>query len=186
MAVEPKRRKFTTDEYEWMGRVGILREDDRVELIDGEVVEMAPIGPGHASRVKRSAAKLHKRFGDVAVVSVQDPIVVSRHNEPEPDLALLRPRVDFYELAHPTASDVLLVVEVADSTLAYDRGVKTGIYAAAVIPETWVLNVPDGVLHVYREPVEGEYRVVQTFRRGEKVAPLAFPDREIDVAELLG
>ncbi len=186
MAVEPGRHKFTTDEYEWMGRAGILRDDDRVELIAGEVVEMPPIGPGHASRVRRTATLFQNRFGDVAQVSVQCPIRTSRHDEPEPDVALLRPRSDFYELAHPTPPDIFLVVEVADSTLTYDRRVKTGIYAAAAIPETWVLDLPHAALHVYREPAPDGYRVVQTLRRGDTVAPLAFPHRPIDVAELLG
>jgi Uma2 family endonuclease len=184
MAVELKRYRFTVDEYEAMGRAGILDEDDRVELIEGEIVEMAPIGPGHAHSVNEFTEIF--RFRDVAIVSTQNSIRLGRYNEPQPDLALLRRRADRYRDSLPSAEDVLLAVEVSDTTLAADRGVKVPLYGRAGIPETWVVDLPHDVLHVYREPVEDGYRVVQTLRRGDRVAPLAFPDRELEVAELLG
>ncbi len=186
MAVQLTRYRFTADEYEAMGRAGILGEDDRVELIEGEIVEMAPIGPGHARSVNDFTERFVVHFRDVAIVSPQNSIRLGRYSEPQPDLVLLRRRADRYGNALPSAEDVLLVVEVSDTTVAADRGVKVPLYGRAGIPETWVADLPHDVLHVYREPVDDGYRVVQTLRRGDRVAPLAFPDRELEVAELLG
>jgi Uma2 family endonuclease len=186
MAVQLTRRRFTVDEYYWMARVGILAPDDRVELIDGEIVEMAPIGPVHAASVRQCTERFGREYSDLAQVSVQSPIRLGEHNEPEPDLALVRRRADFYRLAHPTPEDVFLVVEVADTSLAVDRRVKLPLYARAGIPETWLVDLQHDVLLVHREPTPDGYRVTRTARRGERIAPLAFPDREIAIADLLG
>jgi Uma2 family endonuclease len=186
MAVELKRHRFTVDEYYRMAAAGILGEDSRVELIEGEIVDTPPIGPGHGSTVKRTATLFHRRFDGVALVSVQDPVRLGPYNEPEPDLALLRPRDDFYASAHPTPADVLLVVEVADSTLASDLSIKVPLYARCGVVETWLVDLPHAAVHIYRDPSPDGYHLVQTVRRGERIAPLAFPDRELDVAELLG
>jgi len=124
MAAPLVRHRFTVEEYHRMGQAGILSEDDRVELIEGEIVEMAPVGSRHAACVKRLNALLSRRAGGRALVSVQDPIRLGEHSEPQPDLALLKPREDFYAAAHPGPEDVLLVIEVAETSLEYDREVK--------------------------------------------------------------
>jgi len=129
------RWKFTVDEYARMAEAGILGEDDRVELLEGEIVEMAPIGPPHAGCVNRLTRLLTSRLGDRAVVGVQNPIRLGSLSEPQPDLTLLRPRRDLYSEGHPEADDVLLVVEVASSTSAFDRQVKMPLYAQAGIPQ---------------------------------------------------
>jgi len=180
------RRRFTVTEYHRMAEAGILREDDRVELLDGEVVEMTPIGPRHAGRVKRLNRIFSARVGDRAIVSVQDPIVLGTHWEPEPDVVLLRPRPDFYGSAHPRPEDVLLVVEVAETSLERDREIKLPAYAAAAIPEVWILNLLEDGLDVYRDPASDGYGKVRRLERGGRVAPLALPDLELSVEEILG
>jgi Uma2 family endonuclease len=186
MAVELSRRRFTVDEFFEMARVGILHEDDRVELIDGEIVEVAPIGPEHAGKVNRLNALFMRRFGDCITIAVQNPLVADRFAAPEPDLALLQPRTDYYELAHPTPSDVLLVVEVADTTIATDRAIKMPLYARTGVQEAWLLDLRQGALLVYRHPGPEGYQDVAVLKRGSTVAPLAFPGEEIAVADLLG
>ncbi len=135
MAAQVARRMFTTDEFHRMAAAGILSEDDRVELIDGEIVQMSPIGSPHASCVDRLTALFVRRFGRRAIIRVRNPIVLSRHSEPQPDLAVLKLRTDFYAEKHPGPSDVLLVVEVADTSADYDRLTKVALYARAGIPE---------------------------------------------------
>ena len=186
MAVQLTRRRFTVDEYHWMARVGILREDDRVELIDGEIVEMAPIGPEHVGAVIRLNEHFVHRFGDLAQVSVQNSIRLDQYDELQPDLALLRRRADFFSSALPTPADTFLLVEVADTTPATDRRVKLPLYARAGVPEVWLVDLQHAVILVHREPAADGYRVVTTARRGERLTPLAFPEREIAVADLLG
>ena len=129
MAVELRRYRFTTTEYDRMAEAGVLGEDDRVELIEGEILEMSPMGRRHAACVDRLTRLLVRGVGDAAIVRVQNPIVLSDHNEPQPDLALLRPRVDFYTAEHPGPEDALLVVEVSDSSVEYDRQIKVPLYA---------------------------------------------------------
>src|SRR5437870_5978990 len=137
MAVEIAKRCFNVAEYYRMAEAGILTEEDHVELIDGEIVAMSPVGSRHAACVKRLNRILGRRVGDLVVVGVQDPIGLDDYSEPEPDISLLRPRADFYSEAHPIPSDVLMIIEVADSSDLYDREVKVPLYARAGIPETW-------------------------------------------------
>ncbi len=118
MSVQLQKRYFNVDEYCLMSEVGLLTKDDRVELIDGEIIEMSPIGSSHGGTVKRSSRFLNRNLGDQAIVSVQDPVRINDFSEPQPDLALLKPRKDFYSRSHPTAEDVLVVIEVADTSLA--------------------------------------------------------------------
>jgi Uma2 family endonuclease len=186
MVAELKRRRFTADEYHWMARVGILGPDDRVELLDGQIIEMPPIGPDHAATVTDCDDHFRRLFGDLVQVRVQNPIRLDKFGEPQPDVVLVRPRTDSYRSAHPTPEDVLLVVEVADTTLADDRRVKLPLYAQAGIAETWLVDLQHGVVHVHREPSPDGYRVIRTVRRGERLAPLAFPERELAVSDLLG
>jgi Uma2 family endonuclease len=190
--MEPRRRRFTVDEYYRMAAAGILKPEERVELIDGDIIEMSPIGSPHAAAVKRATHLFYRTIGDRAVVSVQDPVRLHSRSEPEPDLALLRPRADFYAEAHPTPKDVLLVVEVADTSEAYDRRVKFPRYAQAGIPEAWLLILSGSLdsravaLEVHREPSPQGYGRVQRFGRGECLAPVAFPDVVLAVTDLLG
>ncbi len=186
MAVQLTRRRFSVDEYHWMAHVGILGEDDRVELIAGEIVEMAPIGPGHVGSLIDFTERFVHQFGDVAQVSVQSSVRLDQYDEPQPDLVLVCRRADFYRSALPTAEDIFLLVEVSDTSLAVDRRVKLPLYARAGILETWLVDLRHHRLHVHREPTADGYRVTRTLPRGERIAPLAFPDREIAVADLLG
>jgi Uma2 family endonuclease len=186
MAVELTRRRFTVDEYYAMGAAGILGADDRVELIDGEIIQMPPIGPGHGGTVNRINFALVRRFGDLAVVTVQNPIHLNLYNDPQPDIALARPRTDFYRSSHPEAADVFLVIEVSDTTLATDQRIKMPLYARAGLPEAWLIDLQHDLVRVHREPATEGYRVVLTARRGERLAPLAFPDRDLAVDDLLG
>jgi len=186
MAVVLKRRRFTVDEYYRMAEAGILTGDDRVELIDGEIVEMSPIGSHHGGQVKRLNALFTARLGTRAIVSVQDPVRLSPHSEPQPDLALLRPREDFYRRSHPEPADVLLLVEVMDTTVEMDRRVKGPLYARSGIVETWLVDVNADRIETYRSPGADGYREVRVLRRGEALAIGAFPDCPFAVDDLLG
>lgn len=157
MSTEPTRRPFTVFEFEQMGRAGIFAEDDRVELLDGDIVTMSPIGDRHAACVKRLNARLGASFRDQLIVSVQDPIRLDDFSTPQPDVALLVSRDDFYSEEPPKPADVLLVVEVADSSLAFDMRVKVPLYARAGIPEVWVVDVNVGAVTVFTEPRRGVY-----------------------------
>jgi len=185
MAVDLKRRRFTVDEYEQMGRVGILGEDDRVELLDGEIVEMTPIGVRHAECVNRFTRQLVLVFDDVAVVLVQNPIRLSERSEPQPDLALVHRRPGLYASSHPLAMDVLLIVEVADASIEADRRVKIPLYARAGIPEVWLVDLNQDTVTAYRDPDRGAYSTAQVVRRGEGLAPGAFPERVLPITDLL-
>jgi len=137
LQTEVRRHRLTVDDFHRMGEAGILRADERVELIDGEVIDMAPIGSNHAGTVGFLAKRLERAVGDSAVVFVQNSLLLTASSEPQPDIMLLKPRTDFYRSAHPHPEDVLLIVEVADTTLAYDRDIKVPLYARHAIPEAW-------------------------------------------------
>ena len=180
-----EKRKFTVAEYYRMAEVGILHHTERVELLDGEIVVMAPIGIPHATGVRRMERVLHQALGDAAAISVQNPVRLDDHGELEPDIAILRFREDDYATAHPGPADTLVVVEVSDSTLAYDREVKSKRYAAAGIPEMWVMNLPGDCLDRLDLPGPAGYTRHTVFRRGEKISPAALPDLKLAVADLL-
>lgn len=186
MAAQVARRMFTTDEFHRMGEAGILSEDDRVELIEGEIVQMSPIGSPHASCVDRLNALFTRRFGRRAIVRVQSPIVLSRHSEPQPDLAILKPRADFYAQKHPGPSDVLLVVEVDDTSAEYDRFTKLALYARAGIAEVWLIDVVRKRMEIYRRPTLRSYRERQEVTRDQRVCAVAFPRTAFRVSEILG
>ena len=187
MAVVLKTRRFTVDEYHRMGEAGILSEDDRVELLAGEIVTMSPIGPLHAGTVNRLTAFLSSRFGTQVIVGIQNPLLLrTEDSEPQPDVALLRPRADFYTRAHPEAHDVYLVIEVADTSVEKDRQVKFPIYARAGIPEAWLLDIVAARLEVNRHSTSDGYQDVRHFQRGQSVALQAFPNVVFRVDDLLG
>ena len=180
-------RKYTVEEYHVMAETGILTPDDRVELIDGEIVLMPPMSSPHASVVSRINQLLSQSIpAGEALVWVQCPITFPGNTEPEPDVALVRHRDDFYRPNLPTPQDTLLLIEVSQSTLRYDRTVKLPLYAIARIPEVWIVNLSDGVVEVYRNPEGSAYQETATLGRGEEVSPKAFPALGLAVEELLG
>jgi Uma2 family endonuclease len=186
MSVQMQRRLFTVQEYHLMGEAGILGEDDRVELIEGEIVQMAAIGTRHASSVKRLIAVFSDLDRRRAIIGAQDPIQLTERTEPQPDIVLLQPRADYYATAHPVPSEVLLLVEVSDRTVDFDRDVKVPNYARSGIQEVWLWDLEVNCLEVYRYPTADGYTSMQKFERGEMVSPLAFPEFEVSVDFILG
>lgn len=183
MAVQVERtRRFTADEFERMVEAGIFGADERLELIQGEIVEMAPIGHRHSACVANLTKRLVIGVGDRALVWIQGPARLAVDSVPEPALALLHPRS--YFTGSPTPGDILLVVEVAETSLRYDRTRKLRLYASAGVPEYWVVSVADGWIEVYRAPEGDGYRERSRAERGESVAPLAFPEVVIAVADV--
>lgn len=180
-----RRRRFTADEYHRMAEAGILHEDDRIELIDGEIMEMAAIGGRHAACVNDLTELFVTRLAGRAIVSVQNPVRLSSHAEPEPDLLLLRPRPDRYREALPDPGDVLLLIEVSDTTLPYDRQIKLPRYAAAGIPEVWIVDLAAGRVLVHRQPTDDLYREARVIDQGA-LSPVAFPDIALRLEEFLG
>ena len=181
--VEAPRRLFTVEEYHRMAEAGILDPDERVELIEGEIIQMAPIGPRHAGCVINATRMFISRPGDRAVVSPQNPVVIRPRSEPQPDLLLLRPRTVSYSHELPAAEDVLLAVEVADTTVRFDRLVKARLYARAGIAEFWLLLTGEGSVEVHRGPGPDGYAVVTRHGPGQTVTPLAFPDVAFSVSD---
>src|SRR5688500_13061796 len=181
--VEIPRRRFTVDEYHRMAEVGIFHPDERVELIEGEIVQMAPIGPRHAGCVINLNQLFVTRLGGRAVVSPQNPVVILPRSEPQPDLVLLRPRAVSYSRELPASRDVVLAVEVADTTVRFDRIVKARLYARAGIAEFWLCLAADGVVEVYRGPSPDGYADVTRHGPGHAVSPLAFPDVSFAVTD---
>jgi Uma2 family endonuclease len=172
------------EEYHQMALSGLLDETDRVELIEGELIDMSPIGSKHAFRVDSIARALQRSPGNSLLVRVQNPVLLGDHSEPQPDIAVVKDKN--YSEAHPGAEDVLLIVEVSDTTLAYDRDVKLSLYARHGIPEVWLLDVNAGELTIYREPAEGQYRLIRKPTRAETVSPVLVPGVAIALAEALG
>ncbi|HEX6292718.1 MAG TPA: Uma2 family endonuclease [Herpetosiphonaceae bacterium] len=180
------RRQFTVTEYQRMAETGILHEDDRVELLDGEIWKMSPIGSRHIACVNRLTAQVSRQVGQLVIVSVQNPIQLTDYSEPQPDLALLRMQPDFYAQALPTPSDVLLLIEVADTSLEYDRDVKLPRYAQAGIPEVWLVDLHEGTIRVYTQPTDAGYRVIQHLRSGETAVATAVDGLAIVVNDIVG
>ena len=176
--------RLGVDAYHQMIRAGIFDEDDRVELIEGELRAMTPINPDHAGKNKRLNRLLTLRVGDAALVSVQDPLTLAPRSEPEPDLMLLRPRDDFYEGANPTPADTLLVIEICDTSLRYDREVKVPLYAAYGVPEVWLVDLKHRRLDLYRDPGPDGYRQVLRPDPSEVVVPLLLPSLHLRVDEI--
>jgi Uma2 family endonuclease len=181
--LERTRRLFTRKEYHRMGEAGILRPTERVELIRGEIVEMSPIGPRHIAFVNSLTELLIMRLGGRAVVSVQNPVALGEHSEPQPDLAVLRRRAD-YKHAEPATGDVLLLIEVADTSLAYDRRVKLRLYAESGIPEYWLIDASAETVEVHRRPRPDGYAETRQGSGDAAVAPEAFPDVSLRLAEI--
>jgi Uma2 family endonuclease len=182
--VECTRRLFTADEYMRMAEVGILGEGERIELIRGEILTMSPIGPRHCTAVDRFNRIVVMALGERAWVRVQGTVRLFPDTMPEPDLAVLRLRD--YRHTHPTPEDILLVVEVAETSLAYDRGRKAALYAEAGIPEYWVADTQAEAIEVNREPDGHRYRQSLRLTGGATASPLAFPDVVVHLPDVFG
>jgi len=179
------RHRWTVDDYHRMGEVGLLDPDDRVELIEGEIVEMAPIGDGHADASNRLNRLLVLAVGESGIVAVGNPVRIPPYSEPQPDFAILRPR-DGYNTRGPRPGDVLLAVEVSDTTLRRDRRVKLALYARAGIPEFWIVNVEAKELEVYRSPVGDGYASVERQGLGGTATIAALPGVTIPISAIFG
>jgi Uma2 family endonuclease len=165
-----RHHRFTVDEYRLMGETGIFHEDDRVELIEGEIFEMTPIGSPHSGTTNRLQTLMIRAVGDRAVVSTQNPVILGEYSEPQPDIALLRPRDDFYSAYHPTPADVLLLIEVAESSLPYDREVKLPLYARHDIPAVWLVDLRNQQLLQFSQPAEAGYRIREILDADQPIA----------------
>ena len=169
-----------------MAEAGILAPDERVELLDGDVIAMPPIGNWHASNVDLFTNTFPAQLYGHAIVRVQNPVRLDDNSEPQPDVMLLQWRDDFYRDGHPGPDDVLLLIEVSDSSVDFDRTAKLSAYAEAGIPEVWIVNRPDHRIESYADPAGDEYATVRHYDPGESIAPQAFPDIVLDVSRILG
>ena len=179
------RKLFTVSDVEQMEKAGILGEDDRLELIHGEILAMSPTGSLHAAAVARATHTLVKLVGVKAIVWIQSSTQLSKYTAPQPDVALLKPRDNFYAPKLPQPQDALLYIEVADSSLKYDRDFKTELYAEAGIPEYWIADIQNDRLLVYSDPHGKTYRASRQLQRGERIAPQLLPDCEVTADDLL-
>jgi Uma2 family endonuclease len=182
----PRRHSLTVEDYFRMAEVGILGPDDRVELIEGEIIDMPPIGELHAGTVAQLSHLLHRAVGDSdrAIVFSQNPAILGRHSAPQPDIALLAPRADYYKSGLPQPADMFLVVEVADTSLRYDRDVKAGLYARHAIPEYWLVDVRGKGLTRYRDPQSGAYARIDEPDLASQVDIGALPGVTLHLGEL--
>ena len=178
-------RRFSVNEYHRLGEIGVLTEDDRVELLEGEIVEMTPIGSYHAACVSRLNRMLTLQLGQTAIVSVQNPIRLNDQSEPQPDITLLKPRPDFYKGGHPQPDDILLVIEVADSSVNLDRGTKLPLYAKAGISEVWIVDLTGLTVETYWQPSAQGYESISQLNDSEHVTSESFPALNISVKEIL-
>ncbi len=186
MPVNTLKKPLTVEEFEELGKSGIYHEDDRVELIEGEIIEMTPIGRTHAGCVLFLNQFFTQHLGNQVFVNVQNPLVLGDYSEPQPDIVLLKPREDYYRGKLPEPDDVLLVVEVADSSLQFDQKRKVPLYAKHEIPELWIVNLAERCLEVYRQPNEDEYGERFQADSGQTITPLAIPELICPVSEVLG
>jgi Uma2 family endonuclease len=181
----PAKHRFSVEEYYRMAETGVLRPDARVELLDGEIIDMSPIAPFHGGVVGRLNRLFNSQSRDRWLVWPQNPLRLNDHSEPEPDVMLLKPSPDDYTRRHPRPEDVFLLVEVSDSSLAMDVEKKLPLYRRAGVAEVWIVNLEEAAIEVYREPHCNGYGSKTALRPGEQAWPLAFPDAVVDVAELL-
>ncbi|MBE9163101.1 MULTISPECIES: Uma2 family endonuclease [Microcoleaceae] len=178
-------RLLTVQEYDRMTEIGIFDEDERVELLAGQIVKMAAKGTAHGAAVKRTEKLLENRLGEQVLVRLQDPVRLNNYSEPEPDISVVIPDPLYYEDHHPTPSEIYLIIEVADTTLRTDCGIKAKIYAESGIADYWVLDVNNRQLHVFREPSQDGYESIVVLGDDASISPLQFPDCCFFVSEML-
>ena len=183
-AVKPKR--FRVEEFRKMTEIGILPEESGWEIIDGFLIDKMTIGSKHASVVRRLEKFFERAVGDQVIVSGQNPVQIDDYNAPEPDIALLELREDFYAASHPTPTDVLLLIEVSDSTIEYDREIKKTLYAGAEIAEYWLVNLKDETVEVYTLPKNGSYYSARILEAGETIESTIIENLRLSVGEILG
>jgi Uma2 family endonuclease len=186
MRTDITKKLFTVDDYYRMAEARILKPEDRVELIEGEVVEMSPIGNRHAGCVNRATDLFTSLFRGRAIVTVQNPLRLNEYNELQPDLILAKPRSDFYAAEHPTAADIFLAVEIADTTLHKDRMVKVPIYARLGVPEVWIADLQHDRILIFRNASGATYETTLTLQHGDALSVEAFPEIAFGVDLLLG
>jgi Uma2 family endonuclease len=179
------QHRFTVKDYYRMAETGVLRPDARVELLDGRIIDMSPIGPLHGGVTKHLLEIFTAASRGRWQTSVQDPLHLDEHSEPEPDLMLLKPGPDYYRKRHPLPGEVFLLVEVSDTTLELDREEKLPAYGRAGVAEAWIVNLNHATIEVYREPHFTGYSSKTILHAGDQAKSLAFPDMVVDVAELL-
>ncbi len=183
---EVRRFLFDVETYHRLGEADIFHPDTRTELIEGEIIIMSPIGKRHAAKINRIVRLFTARLKNTAIVSVQNPMALpGSKSEFVPDVVLLEPREDFYEDELPNPENVLLLIEVCDTTLNYDRKKKLPLYARYGVRETWLVNLVDGVIEIYTEPKNAKYSICRIAQSGEKISPLAFPKLKIKVDDIL-
>ncbi len=182
----PVPKRFRVEDFHKMTEVGILPEESGWEVIDGYLIDKMSIGSRHAGTVKRLNKFLTNSVGNIALISVQDPVHIDDYNEPEPNIALLKPREDFYAKSHPLPQDVLLLIEVSDSTIEYDREIKKTLYAEARIVEYWLVNLQDNTIEVYSQPKNGNYRLARILESSETIEATATKNLTLKVDEILG
>ncbi len=180
----PTRYKLSVEDYHKLGVAGVLTEDSRVELIEGELIEMAPIGPKHASVVDTLVGLLAPQAGSEFRLSTQNPLTLMPRSEPQPDLMLLKPRADRYASSLPSAADVLVVIEVSDKTLEYDRGPKLSLYAQHGISEYWIVDVQAKQIEVFRDPSPQGYIRRLEFGPADVLSPQALVGVKLSVGEI--
>lgn len=186
MSAQLQKRYFNVDEYYRMARAGVLKPDDRVELIEGEIVKMSPIGSPHAACVSRIDDLLRSVSRLAAMVRIQNPIRLNDFSEPVPDVSLLKTRKDYYASRHPTPKDVLLVIEVSDTTVLSDRHIKVPLFARSEISEVWLVNLPKKIVEVYSAPKNGRYNKSHRFKRGDIIDSPTIRGLSLKVADILG
>ncbi|MGE0130282.1 MAG: Uma2 family endonuclease [Blastocatellales bacterium] len=186
MSVQVARRLITTAEYHKMIEAGVFHEDERLELLDGEIIEMSPIGSRHVAAVNRLNEILGTQLRGIAIISVQNPIELSEHSEPQPDLTVLKRRADFYAEALPLPEDVLVAIEVSDTTVEKDRGLKIPAYARAGLAEAWLVDLFNDRIEIYSQPNNGVYQEIRIVLRGQDAISKTIPQLVLKADDILG
>ncbi len=179
-------RKFTITESHQMSAIGILTPDERIELIEGEIIPMSPIGTKPAATVKRLNSLLNQQLSNQAIIGVQDPVKLDNLSEPQPDISILKMRSDFYEFALPKSEDILALIEVADSSIKYEQEVKIPLYAKSKIAEVWLVNLNNCSLEIYRNPHNQSYQSQKILTGTQTISFLAFPEITIQLTAIFG
>ncbi len=186
MTIPLARKLFTAVEYNRMVEAGILEEDDRLELLDGEILKMSPIGPRHVAAVNRLNRVLSLLLPDIAIISIQNPIILNEDSVPQPDITVLKWRPDFYSQGLPLAEDVLVVIEVSDTSSEKDRVAKIPAYSRAGLTEAWLVDLLNDRIEIYSQPVNGDYQEVRIVQRGQDLVSKTLPQLVLHADDILG